>query len=456
MGRRAQERDAEILKHELKCNIVRTSHYPQSEWFLDHCDRIGLLVFEEIPGWQHIGGPDWKQTSLATLRRMIERDWNHPSIILWGVRINESPDDRAFYAQTNRLARSLDPSRATGGVRCIENSDLLEDVYTMNDFNMGASPAFLGNRPPAPLRSQRQVTGLGRDVPYLVTEFNGHMFPTKRFDQEERQAEHVMRHLAVLNAAYADPSIAGAIGWCMADYNTHNDFGSGDRVCYHGVLDMFREPKLAAWVYRSQCDPTEEFVLKPVTFWARGERSIGGIIPLIVLTNCEEIGFRYGDGEEMRFMPDRESFPHLPHAPVIIDERFVTPQMVGDWGMSWEAGHFVGYYEGAKVAHVSFSAAPVPDQLEIAADDTRLSAAPKDTTRIMLRALDQAGQILPFIDEVVSIDVQGPGRVIGPDVLTLRGGTTGFWIETTGGAGEIEISAFGQRLGIATVRITTA
>ena len=46
--RAAQERDAEILKNELHVNIVRTSHYPQSTWFLDHCDRLGLLVFEEI------------------------------------------------------------------------------------------------------------------------------------------------------------------------------------------------------------------------------------------------------------------------------------------------------------------------------------------------------------------------------------------------------------------------
>ena len=56
LGRAAQERDAEILKHELKLNMVRTSHYPQSPWFLDRCDQLGLLVFEEIPGWQHIGG----------------------------------------------------------------------------------------------------------------------------------------------------------------------------------------------------------------------------------------------------------------------------------------------------------------------------------------------------------------------------------------------------------------
>ncbi len=108
LGRAAQERDAEILKRELHVNIVRTSHYPQSTWFLDACDRLGLLVLEEIPGWQHIGGDTWKAEAVANVRRMITRDWNHPSIVLWGVRINESQDNHDFYAETNRVAHELD------------------------------------------------------------------------------------------------------------------------------------------------------------------------------------------------------------------------------------------------------------------------------------------------------------------------------------------------------------
>ena len=55
-------------KDELGCNIVRTSHYPQSRHFLDRCDEIGLLVFEEIPGWQHIGGAEWKARSVRECR----------------------------------------------------------------------------------------------------------------------------------------------------------------------------------------------------------------------------------------------------------------------------------------------------------------------------------------------------------------------------------------------------
>ena len=80
--------DAQILRNKLKTNIVRTSHYPQSRHFLDACDEIGLLVLEEIPGWQHIGDEPWKLISIDNVSRMIRRDWNHPSIILWGVRIN--------------------------------------------------------------------------------------------------------------------------------------------------------------------------------------------------------------------------------------------------------------------------------------------------------------------------------------------------------------------------------
>ena len=91
LGRAAQARDADILKHELKLNLARTSHYPQSPAFLDRCDEIGLLVFEEIPGWQHIGGAKWKAEAVENVRRMITRDWNHPSIIDVGAFVSTNP-----------------------------------------------------------------------------------------------------------------------------------------------------------------------------------------------------------------------------------------------------------------------------------------------------------------------------------------------------------------------------
>jgi len=439
MGRRAQEKDADIMKYDLRCNIVRTSHYPQSKYFLDRCDEIGLLVFEEIPGWQHIGGEAWKQESIANVRRMIERDWNHPSIIIWGVRINESQDDHDFYAETNRLAHELDTTRQTGGVRFITNSELLEDVYTMNDFILGQEEMPGNNRGRVVLRDRVETTGISRPIPYMITEYNGHMYPTKRFDQEQRQAEHVTRHLLILDAVAGDSNISGSTGWCMFDYNTHKDFGSGDRICYHGVLDMFREPKFAAYAYSSQGDPDDGVVLQPVTYWARGERNIGGVLPLIILTNCDYIELKFGEFDAKRIEPDRDTYPHLEHPPVVVDLRSVTPTEFGTWGRIWRESVITGYVNGKPVKTMTLPADPVPTRLEIAPDDTNLVAGERDSVRVILRALDQCGNILPFFEEPVALSLEGDGRIIGPSLLSFKGGATGLWIEAGDSAGQLTL-----------------
>lgn len=440
MGRRGQVKDADILKFDLACNIARTSHYPQSKYFLDRCDEIGLLVFEEIPGWQHIGGDAWKAESVQNVRRMIERDWNHPSIIIWGVRINESQDSHDFYVETNAMARSLDTTRQTGGVRYITESELLEDVYTMNDFILGMEELPGHNRERLILRDQREVTGLDRKVPYMITEYGGHMYPTKRFDQEQRQAEHVGRHLAILNAAAGDPSISGSTGWCMFDYNTHKDFGSGDRICYHGVLDMYREPKFAASAYASQGDPKDKIVMQPVSFWARGERNIGGVLPLIVLTNCDYVEIRMGHIVK-RIEPDTKTYPHLPHPPCILDHSMVTPEEFGEWGMTWRDGELVGFIDSEEVVRRHLPADPLPTTLDIAADDTELRAGEKDTVRVILRALDQGGNILGFFDDPVEVSLEGPGRIVGPTLLSFKGGAVGVYVEAGNEAGRLTLTA---------------
>ena len=114
---------------------MRLSHYPQSKHFLDRCDELGLLVFNEIPGWQHIGEKgEWWDITHQHVKEMIFRDWNRPSVFIWGIRINESEDCDELYDVTNRIAKTLDDTRPTGGVRCRKDSHLIEDVYTYNDF----------------------------------------------------------------------------------------------------------------------------------------------------------------------------------------------------------------------------------------------------------------------------------------------------------------------------------
>lgn len=189
---RAQRLDADILKGELGCTVVRTSHYPQSHHFIERCDEIGLLVITEIPGWQHIGGSEWKTRAVRNTIDMVRQWRNHPSIIAWGVRINESQDDDAFYARTNAAARELDPTRPTTGVRNFPKSHLHEDVYAYNDFIHSGS-----NRGVDPKNKVTPDPGKG----YFVSEHNGHMFPTKAYDDEEHRLSQALRHARVQDDA---------------------------------------------------------------------------------------------------------------------------------------------------------------------------------------------------------------------------------------------------------------
>jgi beta-galactosidase len=437
MPARVQRRDADILRHNLHCNIVRTSHYPQSRHFLDRCDEVGLLVLEEIPGWQHIGPEPWKLIAIDNVGRMVRRDWNHPSIILWGVRINESHDDHSFYTRTNALAHALDTTRQTGGIRNFAESELLEDVFTINDFGF-------------PLRKPNHPR-------YLNTEFVGHTFPTKSTDDDERQREHTLRHARIHNQLASDPQYAGGIGWCAFDYNTHEDFGAGDRICYHGVTDIFREPKPAAGFYKSQCDPSEEIVLEPAFHWANSDESTS-FTKAVFCSNCDHLKlFLRGMGEPedawlplIELDPDRATFANLNYPPFIFDRGQVKDTNGHEWGDL----RVDGYLKGEKVISKSLSGRGVDRKFIMLPDDTALNADGADTTRIVLRVTDEFGAIRTYADDPIVFTLTGPARLIGDNPFSLIGGTGAVWVRAGESAGTVQLTAKHPRLGEQTVSLT--
>jgi beta-galactosidase len=414
MPARVQRKDAWILRKELKCNIVRTSHYPQSPHFLDACDEYGLMVLEEIPGWQHVGDDQWKELSVGYVETMIRRDWNHPAIIIWGVRVNESGDYHDFYKRTNALARQLDDSRPTGGVRYKYDSELLEDVFTMNDFQI-------------PLRKPNHPL-------YLNTEFIGHMYPTKRNDNVERITEHAMRHARVHNQLASENGYAGGLGWCAFDYNTHANFCSSDRICYHGVADIFRIPKPAGGFYKSQCDPKEEIVLEPAFDWSRGDRNETFTIAM-VSSNCDNVKMYIADRLIADLKPDRETFPHLKYPPFVKNIRDEIYK--GAWGdMKIE-----GYIDGRKVITKMMSSRGADRQLLVEPDDRELLGDGIDATRVVLKVTDEFGSVRPLANAAIALSVTGPGEIIGENPFSLFGGVGAVWIKTRQGAGIIKLTA---------------
>jgi len=500
MPARIQRKDADILKDELGCNLVRTSHYMQSDHFIDRCDELGLLVFEEIPGWQYIGGDRFKELSLDNLRAMILTHFNHPSIVLWGVRINESPDDHDFYEKTNRLARELDDTRQTGGVRNFKGSELLEDVYTYNDFShTGMNDGLI-----RPRRATKRI------APYLVTENNGHIFPTKKFDHEAKRTEHALRHLKVLDSNFRHDDACGAIGWCMNDYNTHVEFGSGDRICYHGVMDMFRIPKYAAAAYASQQE--KKPVLVVASAMTMGDHALSRIPPTVVFTNCDYVKVYRNDRYIETFYSAWGDYPAVPHAPVIIDDyygdqieknepyrrgkaRLVKKVLVsygrhgdrmplfdklaafllltfgrftladaerlygtyiGDWGKEGAKYVYEGYLDDKPVATVEKGAHRTMRIVAVADDIDLVHGDTYDATRIVVRMVDERGNDLVYANDAFTVETTPGLAVIGPVEQALIGGSIGVYVKTTGVAGDQTVTIRPAGRPAVEVRIRTA
>jgi beta-galactosidase len=110
-------RDIELMK-QFNINTVRTSHYPDDPRWYDLCDRYGLYVIDEANIESHGMGygaeslakdPKWRQAHVDRIRRMVERDKNHPSIILWSMG-NEAGDGVNFKAAYDFI-KQRDPSR---------------------------------------------------------------------------------------------------------------------------------------------------------------------------------------------------------------------------------------------------------------------------------------------------------------------------------------------------------
>ena len=481
---RLQREDARILKEELGCNVVRTSHYPQSHHFLEECDRLGLLVFTEIPGWQHIGDEYWQDQAVQNTRDMVRQYRNHPSIILWGVRINESQDNDGLYRRTNEAAWDLDPGRCTSGVRNFEKSSLMEDVYSYNDFSHSGANAGC--------KTKRSVTP-DLEKALLISEHNGHMFPTKSWDTWEKRQEHALRHLRVLNDAAADGVHAGCIGWCMFDYPTHRDFGSGDRVCHHGVMDAFRNPKLAAYAYASQSDGRP--VLAVGSSMDIGDYPGGQIGDVHVFTNADSVSL-YKNGEFVTRLK-AGNWKGLTHGPMVADDTIgalletqegfdkpkaelvcscllaiqkrglanLTPadmvkmgyamakygmkyedavalygKYVGNWGGEATLWRFDAEKDGMVVKSVTCCPSArlrlevIPSHRELQEGDTY------DMAAVRIRILDEFGNIAPYAQLPVLLMVDGPAELVGPRAVTAEGGMCGTYIRTTGKTGTVRLT----------------
>jgi beta-galactosidase len=447
MPARVQARDAEIIRRELNCTMVRCSHYPQSEAFFDACDELGLLVFEEAPGWGYLGDQAWLALAHRDVGEMIVRDRNHPSIVLWGARLNETPNNVPFYTSTNELAHSLDDSRPTAGAMAGMRltTDYEQDVFAENDYS---SVTVAGVKQPS---LEPPLDGVGR--PYLVTEAVGTLSGPARYyrrtDPQAVQQGQATAHARVHAIAASDDRYCGLLAWSGFDYPS----GSGNQyrgVKYTGVVDLFRLPKPGAAIYRAQADPRVTPVIEPAFYWDFGPSSPVTSLPsAMICANLERLEVYVGGSHFASLTPDSGEFGSLEYPPSFVDFRGVD-------GSSRPDLRIDGYLGSDLVASRLLSSDPSFDRLDLTFDDDEIVGDGADATRLVFRAVDRYGAPRPYVTGQLALSLEGPGVVVGdnPFDFAAAGGAGAVWIRSLPGAsGTVSVSASHPSLGRGVTRV---
>jgi beta-galactosidase len=444
MPARVQRRDAEILKNELNCNMVRCSHYPQSPYFLDACDELGLLVWEEAPGWHNVSSnPAWQNIVIQNVRDMVIRDRSRPSVAIWGTRLNETADVPGLWETTRQIAAELDGSRPSSGAMALHSvADWNEDVFAYNDYGVNWKTGNATLRPPIP------------GVPYLVTESVGVEDAKPEYftwtDPPELLVKQADLHAQVQSLARSHPGYAGLLAWAGFDYASALSLDP-DAVKWAGVADSFRVLKPGAGVYQAQVDPAIRPVIAPLFFWEQGGALPAPAPTAMIASNCDELQIFIDGIPVASATPSVHSplYGNLPYPPFFVrlpaKRRAGLPELL-----------IQGWVDGQQVAELRMSSDPSGDRLAVTADDATISADGTDATRVLFRAVDAYGNQRRYEVGDVGLNLSGPGMLVGdnPFAFGEYGGLGAVWVRSLPGQpGMITVTATHLYLGQAQVQV---
>lgn len=259
----AADYDLRVLK-DLGANAIRTSHYPNDEFFLDLCDERGILVWEE----HHVRGgnerimsnPMFEPYCEQVIKEMIWYHYNHPSIYIWGI-LNECASEtqpgRSCYEKQYRLIRQLDQSRPCSSATCKFDTDICLDLPDVVSWNL--YPGWYDDSEPAErveyLYRWSQEPGRGTGKPFLITEtgagaiYGCHSHTLDKWT-EEYQAYLLEKQI---KAVLENEHCIGLYIWQFADARVSTEWFDKRPRTYNnkGILDEYRRRKLAYTTVKS-------------------------------------------------------------------------------------------------------------------------------------------------------------------------------------------------------------
>ena len=263
LPREAIAYDLQLIR-DLGANSVRTSHYPNDELFLDMCDEMGILVWEEnhargIDG-ERMKSPYFEEQCEQVIREMITAHYNHPSIYIWGI-LNECGSEteyeRSCYSAQYDLIRSLDVSRVCSSASCRFGTDICQDLPDVCSWNIYP---YWYDEDTASEKIQKlhdwlDQDGKGAGKPLLITEVGAggiYGFRDASADvwSEDLQAQILEKQIREIAAC---DTCMGMYIWQFCDVRVSRIWWALRRPKSRnnkGIVDEYRRPKMAYKVVR--------------------------------------------------------------------------------------------------------------------------------------------------------------------------------------------------------------
>lgn len=387
--------DMKIIR-DMGCNFFRTSHYPHAPAVTEACDRLGMLMLEEIfVGDEVENTPEYFAIQAQNAEEMIFRDRNNPSVILWGFQGEIDQPEKSVPVVTDLLRkfRALDPTRlATVQDPRLEPVKAVCDVvglyseFDQDDRDHAAHPdrKFL--------IEEYTVAGIGRGI------YGGGP------NSEDLGCE---KHEEFLRQVNLRPWIAGSTIWHQFDYDGEEYDPVIPHVVTFGMADSWRIPKDVYYFYQSQWSNRPMLHICGHWTWPGSE---GKMRKVKVYSNCEEVELEW-NGQSLGARPP-EKIAGLAHPPRV-----------------WEVPYAPGVLKatarsGSQTLTDMRRTAGAPARIDLHPDrETLLSGEPESLAYITASVVDKDGTVVPGAFHPISFSSYGPGELLPQ---TWAGHETGY------------------------------
>lgn len=428
-----QYRDAVKIK-DAGFNIVRLSHYPQANAFMDACDELGLLTIAAIPGWQFIGNDSFMTHAYRDAQELMRRDRNHASVAIWELSLNETAMPDRFMERMVAIAKEESPAVPvlTGGW-VNKYYDVFFPARQHAKFPdywkkyTGTRPLFTAEY--GDWEYFAQDAGLNQSG-YAGLKGNERSSRQLRGDGETRLRQQALNYQEAHNDNLQQPHMGDA-NWLMFDYNR----GYSPDIESSGIMDLFRLPKFAYYFYKSQAPPGKQPLVSIATWWNAQSDPSG----IKVYSNCEEVALYLNGKLVERKKADRNRIAgNLTYPPFVFSLPAFAPGEL----------KAIGYIGNKAVATGKVTTAGQPAAIRLSWDRSGrdLKADGADKVFVYATITDSKGNACYGSTAKLQFAVTGQGALVGTPTVAAEAGIATMLLQSTTKAGAITITVSGEGL----------